>query len=791
MSSNLKPIEAPALNPNYGENVKKTFENINSNFNVLANRELYKGDPGKTLLSANISWEEIFQAQDYISIGDYELVNFSNDIKSAIKKLKQTISGTVPGDDDPDIVATINGLINSGSLTVCFEEPEDSSIPTEVSNIIPFVYMDQRFRTSSFEILSDKFDMSCTIMYNGEWECVQNFPTLYYKNDEDNTGGGLYWRINGQNTLILASGPAGRDGSTGEVYIGLTNDLKLYDGDNGGTLDGNTETISITHLLIKGSPELPSGVDTSNYPFLLINDWVRYCNGNQPPTTAPIIVLSSTHIDPIVESGTVLGVPYYIASTFVASAGTGTTVTANVSKYNICYAHVTNTTIKDALMRNVKRLPANINELTSSDLPGYVIRERTGDEGYIIYAPSEGTSGSFNGGFVISYIDDVNIGPGNLPSPTFDDNKSHFHIIGNISHGYYSDEQEIEASGKGSHAEGYVVDYGTIGASGSGAHAEGHAEHQGTIEASGKGSHAEGYAVGDSTIEASGPGSHAEGYVDDENIEASGKGAHAEGSGTAAIGDFSHAMGKDSIAVGNNSFASGYQCSAGAYACIYDDHHPQYEGSVTITMSEVVYLNIIFSENHGINVGDWIYISGIDIDQEIIINGLLKCSAVSGNTVRFDFNSFDNYCVYDKIHSIYSHDVDCRQSMIINVGKINRTPPSQDWTPYKADQSISMGNQCVSLGENSSSIGKSNVTIWPNESSQGCYNLPGYIRYNNTNNIYWISSLYIHDGQNDEKTFFTIGSGTYSGQINIRNNSLVVSNKGNIYKFTSGGFVKI
>ena len=846
--SELKKIEAPALSPNYGNDIDTTFDNIQENFDVLANQELYKGDTGRNLITTNLPWSDVFTtAQDDpigVNIGDkiYYLNNFSSAIKTEFGEIS----------DQEDVDAAVEALKESGNITICFEDVDTTaSTPISVLSSIPFVFVDPRFRNFSSS-LEGRVDMSCVITCTGEWKCTQNFPTLYYKE------GNLYWKINGQNTNILAQGPSGKDGSTGTVYVGLSDNLKI---DTVLSTTGSTQvniTYLLQHQIISSSSSRYDDLEEdsqSHLPFVTIADWVEL-NG-EPINGAPIIVMGESS-DPVDN----LGVPYYISE--LIYNGSDYTCTCNVSKYNICYAHMNDSTVKQALRNNVLFRAASPATEGVNELKGVSIKERgAGTGGYSIFVP-------YNGILTISYVNNIND-----PTDTQNSNKSKFKIYGSLAegyntttggecshaegynteaHGYAShaegegtlaneyahaegynttaggdsshaegedteaqndwahaeghgtiasglashaegyvkDTNNIKAAGKGSHAEGYVENEGDIISSGNGSHAEGCSSRQSTIYATNDGAHAEGYVEGTGNyIKASGKGSHAEGYVDNGNIEASGKGAHAEGSGTAAIGDFSHAMGEDSIAVGDNSFVSGYQCSAGAYACI-NDNHSFFNGSVTInSQSEVVHLNVIFYNDHGINIGDWVYIDHIDIDQEITIKGLLKCSAISGNTVQFDFNDYDNYCAYDKLQSIGTHIVDCTQSKIINVSKINRTPPSQDWVPYKADQSISMGNQCISLGENSSSIGKSNVTIWSNESSQGCYNLPGYVRYSNVYNTYWISSLWISGEQNDETTLFTIGAGTYSGPINTRNNSLVVSNKGNIYKSTPGGLTKI
>ena len=190
--SGLNKIEAPSLAPQYGSNVKQVFEQIDQNFNVLANRELYKGDAGKDLIAVNIPWSNVF----YIPTGEsswaqtitvvvggvtYYVSNFAGFIESAL--------GTLSSEPD-DVSAAINGLKESGSVTVCFEDKETStSNPATVLSSIPFVFVDLRFRnTTTFSNLANKTDMSCVITCTGVWACTQNFPTLYYGVDDNDEG---------------------------------------------------------------------------------------------------------------------------------------------------------------------------------------------------------------------------------------------------------------------------------------------------------------------------------------------------------------------------------------------------------------------------------------------------------------------------------------------------------------------------------------------------------------------------------------------------------------------------
>ena len=605
--SELKKIEAPALSPTYGNDINETFNNIQENFDVLANQELYRGEPGTNLITVNLSWKTVFGTTEgnpiEVRVGSvepktYYILNFGPIIRSGLNDLSQ--------DSEVDTTAAINGLRNSGSITVCFADVETTSdAPTQVLSAIPFVFIDMRFRsTADYSRLDNRTDMSCVIMYADGWKCTQSFPTLYYNE------GNLYWKINGQNTSILAQGPAGKDGSTGTVYVGLSDDLKIN------TVLGTTGTtaVDIKYLLqyqiisqdSEGYNEL---TDTSHLPFVTIADWVNI-NESNPINGAPVIVMGEDQ-PPVTHNDDNLGVPYYISELIYNELGT---CTCNVSKYNICYAHMNDSTVKLALQKNVLFRAADPDDEGDNELKGVSIKERgAGTGGYSIFVPFNTAITNLKE-FTFAYVDNIDDPKTNYTNQSSNTYKGRFRFVGGMTvglainseitasekgacaEGYAADDSTIEASGEGSHAEGYSNDRSEIKASGEGSHAEGysdaqstiyatndgsHAEgyvgHSGNIESSGMGSHAEGYSVDQSTIYATSHGSHAEGYVDgtnhyikasgegshaegyayDGNIVASGVGAHAEGINTTALGNGSHAEGDSTKAIENYSHAEG------------------------------------------------------------------------------------------------------------------------------------------------------------------------------------------------------------------------------------------
>lgn len=488
-------IKAPTLSNQYGANVEEVFNNIDQNFKVLANSSLYKGDSGKSLITLSIPWNSIFVDNGegwipVIEINGYSINNPAADIESALGELSQ---GT-------DVTDIIDQLKNSNSnLICCIEEPNDSSVPSDIKSSIPYVVVDLRFRQNldddTINTLTSATDMSCVITFenydgddtssdseddessdegelletaslysvslsNNSWKCNQCFPTLYFD------GTNMYWKINGQNTKISARGPAGKDGSTGVVYIGLADGIESLPSSSSqktvSKLWNGSEFVDINDYMASSSAEIQNG--------------------------APLILLPES------SSGT--GSHLYVTSISYNDSS----ASAYVGPDNACDTHITNNYLKTYLQTHVVQLPEP-GTASGDYIGGYAIKDSTGSaSGYMIYRIN-------NGPLTITHVDDIN-------QPTGSD-------FGNIKLAANISEGNSTASGGVSHAEG-----DSSIASGDYSHAEG----WGTT-ASATGSHAEGIGV-----EANNVGEHAQGMYNQSHTgsTASEQTIHSIGIGASA-----------------------------------------------------------------------------------------------------------------------------------------------------------------------------------------------------------------------------------------------------------------
>jgi hypothetical protein len=535
----LKRITTPALGPSFGHDVNESFKNIDDNFGTLSNHELYRGQPGESLISLNVPFSELLDDDSTFNWPEsgqitYVIAGQKTNFINMFKDVKESLGGTVvDANSDVDILRSIDKLKNSdGTVLICFNEPEDINNPVDIVSIIPYVFVDDTFWTTEFSD-SGVYDLSGTITYNIEltnpWKCTQNFPTLYYDAEEEK----LCWIINGTQTHIPASGPQGITGKSGMTYVALT-DTPPTDWPTGGS---NT-TLNISYLL-DWNP-------MRQIPWIAVSDLTL---DQIPDDGSPVIVIPN--IDPSWQytqdyTEDVVKHVYFISSIINENG----TLYALVDEKCIIYAKMNDTTLWDS-MHHIKEVDLDVTPQNDpqSPLSGYIIKDATeGNTGYVLHATKEVQSS-----YVIKKVilDRVNNLDGDPNSPlNLDNTQYRLKISGNNSveigdqttasgaHSHAEGRQTI-ASGAHSHAEGY----GTI-ASTTGSHAEG----TGT-QANNTYSHAEGQMT-----RALGDASHAEGF----DTEANKSYAHAEGNGTTASGNASHAEGNDgTMASGNASHAEG------------------------------------------------------------------------------------------------------------------------------------------------------------------------------------------------------------------------------------------
>lgn len=219
MNNNLiKNITAPNLNDiNYADSLNEAFNNINTNFSILANHDFIKGDTGK---SVKIKTVKLLQSSYLDKIK--ECIEEGHNIDTL-----KTISVTIDDTNETIDLGLYDNITDNSTIHMIYSLDIDndgySEIETPLSSLY-YVFLDGRYSNKwlgkfipeNYNKYIDIEDLSCIIVYeNGTFKKLNNaFPTIYYE-----IGVGLCWKLNGNQTGIPVQGPAGKNGLNANFYI--------------------------------------------------------------------------------------------------------------------------------------------------------------------------------------------------------------------------------------------------------------------------------------------------------------------------------------------------------------------------------------------------------------------------------------------------------------------------------------------------------------------------------------------------------------------------------------------
>lgn len=604
ITSILRAVAAPELtSPGYGQAVNTQFENINANFEKLANRDFVKGESGRNL--------ELVK----IRVGaprpeDTDLVINIEKIKTAIRELfhinsnDDTRLGPV-GDHNWD-----EGLNNK--FIHAYRIMDGATYKYAFSE--PLIFRDMRWAEiddDNIDNYAGIIDTSCVVYIdtdespyefgNIKFKAIASAPSLYYEDGE------FKWRINGEESGILARGPEGSAGAPGKTYI-----LKAE-------RQQGTEECKVTAVyqynVAEDNPEYADWIPIAGHelvvgqPAIVVVDSDKTNNNGDDPTTGYNCFYLST-----IRSYKADGETIY-AVTCVPNIN-GVPLTFDDIKFNILLGGISDNSAMTGLFLPIsaesyadvvgnKGSRAWVNALSRHVIESSI--EPSAEETYKNILTIKPVKGK-NGDTPADDFDIVNAALNiNYPRVSFTN------PIGvKLSHGI-----NAQATGSNSHAEGQ-----TTTASGTGSHAEGaytyaggsdsHAEGDNTTT-EGSGSHAE----GDNTI-AKGLCSHAEGayttaegeysHAEGGSTFAEGSGSHAEGTNTTAKGSYSHAEGQDTYANGEYSHAEGVDTHAdGSYSHAEGNHttakgsYSHVTGSYNVAKGKNSTLQGYYLFDHGID----------------------------------------------------------------------------------------------------------------------------------------------------------------------------------------------
>ena len=322
-NSIFKTIEAPALNQSgYGKNVNDQFSNIDTNFKIIEESDFLKGKTGEGLKRYEVTLTPAESAP--VSVGE----RFYRAIKDAIVG-----SNINTGDIDWK-----ERLGDTKIYVYTLSEEKESELPLGASILYsdPYIFMDPRFLEIDEKVhdYTNITNLTCVLrlettgggvsisdLNKSNFRRDYSYPSLYYSN------GSFYWKINDQETGLLARGPQGPAGSSSRAWIVKETGKSFDNNDNLkyidkilitkadtalGTASGFTEGWNeVTTDIINNLPltdrdpaiVIPHDSDSSGTSFYLSCIYINEENGEKKAGVYIDVAGSSNAVDVKFDSG--------------------------------------------------------------------------------------------------------------------------------------------------------------------------------------------------------------------------------------------------------------------------------------------------------------------------------------------------------------------------------------------------------------------------------------------------------------------------------------------------------
>lgn len=190
----LNKIEQIALGEAvFGNGLNERLEQIDDNFQSIITSEYLKGDSGTSFGYATFS-----NKLGFVNPIQIYHITTNNEEELNVDGIKNSLT-TVIGKDVGEFEFTfIYEIINGKKIA---------------KSSLPFVYYDPSIYGISQDL--EYGDYSCIVIFDGEFKKLNAFPTIYYNKEDDK----FYWKINGIETKLTATGPKGERGMAGAFNI--------------------------------------------------------------------------------------------------------------------------------------------------------------------------------------------------------------------------------------------------------------------------------------------------------------------------------------------------------------------------------------------------------------------------------------------------------------------------------------------------------------------------------------------------------------------------------------------
>lgn len=206
-----KNIESIDLNdPQYGESLNDRFKAINDNFKGIVESEYLKGDKGDNygVMATELNNEDESPIMYYTDNQELTPKSLYSIISSSLSSLKSSRGDNSKLDD-----YGLNGL----EVILIYCEIGGKKI---LQDILPFTYIDRRFKGELGEIHKNIVDLSCVMVWDknaNSFKATNSIPYIYY--DKNISGGEFCWAIYGEKSGIPCKGPKGNDGAAASMYV--------------------------------------------------------------------------------------------------------------------------------------------------------------------------------------------------------------------------------------------------------------------------------------------------------------------------------------------------------------------------------------------------------------------------------------------------------------------------------------------------------------------------------------------------------------------------------------------
>lgn len=265
---NLNIIKAPELTSStFGDDVSKVFDQIDENFRRVSSYDFIKGETGDSLNIIEHNFADDIDSNNSIIKGSVAeaVLNSIYNIPGVTKENTIDINNISVEDDFIKKIAGSILLIYNDNLN----NTDRADWKKNLCGCMPYTFLDPRFSSlnvdeSNIEKWKVIIDCSCIITWSAnKFTSIQSFPTLYYDFDQNQ----FCWKLSNKKTGLIARGPRGIDGKSGNYIICLVRRSEEASGTENAVNDGSVNLNGVYPIAyyLTGSTDDAVDIEGSNW----------------------------------------------------------------------------------------------------------------------------------------------------------------------------------------------------------------------------------------------------------------------------------------------------------------------------------------------------------------------------------------------------------------------------------------------------------------------------------------------------------------------------------------------